>query len=105
MNELDEFNYINDLYDLYRSLLTDKQIIVMDNYYKYNLSLSEISINLKITRSAVQDTLSHSKEKLREFEEKIHLLKRNDKIRQILMDSKIDEKTKEEILKELYYGI
>jgi uncharacterized protein len=105
MTELEEFNYINSLYDLYRSLFTSKQILIMDNYFKYNLSLSEIAENLKISRSAVLDTINHAKIKLSEYENKLHLLKRNDKIKKILEDSNIDEKVKEEILKELYYGI
>ena len=61
MNELEEFNYINNLYDIYRNLFTSKQIEIMDNYFKFNLSLSEISENLKISRSAVLDTINHSK--------------------------------------------
>jgi len=105
MNDLEEFNYINALYDLYRPLFTSKQILIMDNYYKFNLSLSEIAENLKISRSAVLDTINHAKNKLEEFENKLHLLKKNEKIRKILEDSKIDDKVKEEILKELYYGI
>ena len=37
MNELDEFEYINKLYEVYKNGLTDKQIYIMDRYYIYNL--------------------------------------------------------------------
>jgi Uncharacterized protein conserved in bacteria len=105
MTELEEFNYINSLYDLYRPLFTKKQVLVMDNYYKYNLSLSEIATNLSISRSAVGDTISHSKDKLIDFENKLHLRNKNEKIKKLLEDSSIDDKIKKEILEELYYGI
>lgn len=105
MNELEEFDYINNLYDIYRSMLTDKQILIMDSYYKFNLSLSEISAALKITRSAVLDTLKHSKEKLFACEDKLHVCKKIEIIKKKIEESNLDEKTKEEIIKELYYGI
>jgi len=105
MTELEEFNYINSLYDLYRLLFTKKQILIMDNYYKYNLSLSEIANSLNISRSAVSDTITHSKVKLLDFENKLHLYSKNTKIKKILENSSIDDKIKKEILEELYYGI
>jgi len=105
MTELEEFNYVNSLYDLYRLLFTKKQILIMDNYYKYNLSLSEIANSLNISRSAVSDAITHSKEKLLDFENKLHLYSKNTKIKKILENSSIDDKIKKEILEELYYGI
>jgi len=38
MNSLEEFEYINNLYAIYKDLLTDKQKELMDSYYLYNLS-------------------------------------------------------------------
>ena len=105
MNKLSEFNYLNDLYDIYRLLLTKRQILVMDNYYKFNLSLSEISSNLKISRSAVLDCLKHARKKLKEYEKKLHLLSKNNKIKEILKNSEIEENVKKNILEELYYGV
>jgi uncharacterized protein len=73
----------------------------MDNYFKFNLSLSEISENLKISRSAVLDTINHSKNKLFQYEKSLNLYARNKNIEKILDDEKIDKEVKDKILKEL----
>lgn len=101
MNELEEFVLINNLYDIYRALFTDKQILIMDKYYKFNLSLSEIAEELEISRSAVLDTINHVKNKLIDYENKLNLYKKHNKIKEILDKNKIEEKIKEEIYKEL----
>ena len=100
MNNINEFNYINDLYDIYRNLFTDKQILIMDNYYKFNLSLSEISEELKISRSAVLDSINHCKEKLKEYESILKLDEKHKNIKQILENSGIDDEIKKKIYKE-----
>ncbi len=101
MNNLEEFNYINNLYEIYRNLLTKKQILVMDNYYRYNLSLSEIAEEIKISRSAVLDTINHSKAKLIEFETQLKIFKKQNMIKSILEKYHVSEQLKEEIYKEL----
>ena len=101
MNNIDEFNYINDLYDIYRDLFTKKQIAIMDKYYKFNLSLKEISIELEISRSAVLDSINHCKDKLNEYESILKLHQKYKNIRNILEKSNIDTDVKEKIYKEL----
>lgn len=63
---------INGLIDFYGNLLTDSQLHVLKSYYQYDLSLSEIACELKISRSAVLDALNKAKNKLKEIEEKLH---------------------------------
>ena len=105
MNNIEEFNYINKLYDLYKSILTEKQASLIEKYYLLNLSLSEISEELNISRSAVSDAVKNAREKLENYEEKLHILSKNEKIKEILQDSNIDENIKKKILEVLYYGI
>ena len=45
------------LLDIYGALLTDRQRDVLDLYYNDDLSLSEISENLGITRQGVRDAI------------------------------------------------
>ena len=97
INELDEFSLINQLFDLYGELLTEKQRQVIEEYFSYNLSLSEISEELNISRSAVKDSLEHAKNNLLNYEEKIQLLKKIKAIENMDIDLTIKEK----ILKEL----
>ncbi|MFA6755951.1 MAG: sigma factor-like helix-turn-helix DNA-binding protein [Bacilli bacterium] len=105
MNNIEEFNYINKLYDLYKSILTKKQASLIEKYYLLNLSLSEISEELNISRSAVSDAVKNAREKLENYEDKLHILSKNEKIKEILKNSNIDEDIKKKILEVLYYGI
>ncbi len=98
MNKIEEFDYINNLYSFYKELLTDKQKEVIESYYLYNLSLSEIGDNLKISRSAVNDTLIHAKDNLIEYEQKLKLFEKENKVKEILNKENISKEVKEKIL-------
>ena len=45
------------LLDFYGNMLTDRQREIMNLYYEDNLSLSEISENLSVSRNAVHKSL------------------------------------------------
>ncbi len=90
---MDELVYYNDLYDLYKSLLTDKQQSYFEEYYFNNLSLSEISENYDISRNAVSKQLSVIRDKLDEYEKKLRLYEKKNEILNIA-----DEKTKDKII-------
>lgn len=105
MNNFDEFTYISDLLDIYKNLLTDKQIFVMNSYYNQNLSLTEIAGELNISKNAVSDMIKHSKEKILNFEEKLGIYKKNKIIIEEINKLDISKEDKERIIGELYYGI
>ena len=74
MNEnLEEIIYLNNLFDLYQSLLTPAQREIFNEYYNDNLSLSEISEIHNISRSAASYSLKLIRKKLEKFEAKLHL--------------------------------
>lgn len=83
------------LLELYGGLLTKKQYELLDNYYNQDLGLSEIAENIGITRQAVRDNLKKGENKLLDYEEKLHLMKKINKIDELT----IDEKIKREIRK------
>lgn len=93
-NEIEEFNYMNDLYDIYGKLLTDKQKDVFVKYYFYDLSLQEIADEMNITKSAVLDNLEHTKNKLISYEEALNIFNKIKNIEKL----DIDENVKNEIL-------
>lgn len=64
------------LFDFYGQLLTDKQIDIIDMHYNNDLSLSEISEQLGISRQGVYDTLKRAEKTLFEYEEKLGLVNR-----------------------------
>ena len=90
--------YLINLYDIYGSLLTEKQQYYFEEYYFSNLSLSEISDNDDISRNAIYKHIKDSIEKLEKLEQELKINEKNNKILEFA--NKLDDKLKEE-LKEL----
>lgn len=105
MNNIDEIEYINELIELYYPLLTPKQEEIMKDYYIYNLSLSEIANERKISRSAVLDTIEKSKIKLEDYEKKLGFHKKTTLISDILEKNGLNKKEINEIIEVIKYGI
>ena len=80
------------LLELYGGLLTEKQYELLDDYYNKDLGLSEMAENLGITRQAVRDNLKKGENNLLEFEQKLHLMQKINKIDDLEIDKKIKEK-------------
>ncbi len=97
--ELEKTKLMNDLIDLYGMLLTSNQLMIMEYYYMDDLSLSEIGENLEITRSAVYDAIKKSSKALLDYEEKLGLLKKENKKNELI--EQIEKLSKEEIIKRL----
>lgn len=95
--------YLGILYDYYGDLLTDKQKEYFENYYFENLSLGEISENMKVSRNAIHKQLKVIEEKLLFFEEKLNIYKKEKQLKDILENTS-DNKLKEEINKILWYN-
>ena len=87
--------YLIDLYDIYGSLLTDKQQKYFEDYYFNNLSLSEISENEDITRNAIHKHIKDASEKLNYYEEKLKINKKNKRILEI--SKKLNKELQKEI--------
>ena len=87
---------INNLLDLYKDLLTDKQQEVMDMYFLYDLSLSEIAEDCNTSRAAVFDLIKRTSKTLENYEAKLHLLEKREKIYSLVEN--LDEELKEKIL-------
>lgn len=69
------------LLDCYGELLTEHQRNTMELYYCEDLSLSEISEPLGITRQAVRDLIKRTEQVLLEYEEKLGFADRLEKMR------------------------
>lgn len=67
---------ISLLFDFYGQLLKEGQQKTVTLYYNDDLSLSEISDRLGITRQGVLDSIKRAEKRLYSFEEKLGLLKR-----------------------------
>lgn len=93
---MDKMLYLNNLYDYYQNLLTEKQRIYFEEYYFNNLSLGEIAENYNVSRNAVFNQLRIIEKKLNEYENTLQLYQKKNKIMNILED-KIEEKELKEI--------
>lgn len=90
--------YYNELYDLYGDLLTDKQKCYFEDYYFNNLSFSEMAENYKVSRNAIFNQIHIVTKKLQEYEDKLRLFEKKNKLRDIcerVTDRKIREELEE----------
>ena len=94
---MDNRDYLILLYDFYSELFNEKQKSYFENYYLENLSLSEISDNLGVSRNAIHKAIQAMEEKLVFYEEKLELYKKNKVICDIIeleKDKDIKERLK-----------
>jgi len=96
---MEDFVYYNELYDLYGDLLTEKQRSYFEDYYFHNLSFSEMAENYEVSRNAIFKQIHIVVDKLKEYEEKLNLYKRNQKLHSII--EKIDDSNLKKELTEL----
>ncbi len=64
------------LFAFYKNMLTERQIECVDLYYNEDLSLSEISEHLGITRQGVRDNIKRAEKSMYETEEQLGLASR-----------------------------
>ncbi|MBN2268342.1 MAG: hypothetical protein JXC35_02840 [Acholeplasmataceae bacterium] len=74
METLDKKEYLNQLFDFYEPLLTEKQRLYFEYYYIEDYSLQEISELYKVSRNAIFDHLKKVEQHLLDFEQKLKLL-------------------------------
>ena len=79
-----ELVYLNDLFDLYGSLLTEKQQLYFKDYYFNNLSYGEIGEKYGTSRNAIFNQIKIINEKLNFFEKKLNLYSKKQKINDII---------------------
>lgn len=72
---------ISQLLDVYGKTLKKNNYDVLDYYYNQDLSLSEISDILSITRQGVRDLIKRSEEYLLDLESKLEFRKKYDFLR------------------------
>ena len=92
---MEKLVYLNNLYDLYGILLTEKQQTYFEEYYFNNLSYGEISEKYNISRNACFKQLKIIEDKLFDYEKKLKLYYKKEKINAIINiidDKKIKEK-------------
>ena len=87
---MEEFVYYNNLFDIYGSLLTEKEQVTFRDYYQEDLSLSEIASENNVSRAAVQKTIKTVLDKLKYYEDMLHIYDKNVRLREILNQNDIN---------------
>ncbi len=85
-DNLEKKNHYNSLYPFYKELLTTKQQEIFENYYFEDYSLAEIAESLEVSRNAIWDLLKKVEHNLDDYESKLHLFEKNNKL-----EKKLDE--------------
>lgn len=88
--------YYVELFEIYKSLLTEKQKEVFEMHFLLDFSLSEISEEKGISRQNVNDAIKGAKKKLDELETLLKLKQKHDALKE-LEKNVTDNKTAEEI--------
>ena len=98
MDVIDKAIRYNELLSLYAPLLSETQKEILEDYYSFNLSISEIAENRKVTRAAIEDAIKKGTKKLDLFEEQIgnlKVLKKIEEIREKVADDDISSSLEE----------
>ena len=83
----------------YGKLLTGRQQDILKMYVDNNLSLAEVSEELGISRQAVKDALDNSMSTLKNAEEKLRFIARDDNIKHTIEENKnLDMMTKIQLI-------
>ena len=88
--------YYAEIFEIYKSLLTEKQKEVFEMHFLLDFSLSEISEEKGISRQNVNDAIKGAKKKLDELETLLKLKQKHDALKE-LEKNVDDKKTAEEI--------
>ena len=82
--DLEERVKVAVLSKYYGKLLTERQQTILEMYVDNNLSLQEVSEELGISRQAVKDALDTAIDTLKATEEKLGIINRDQKIKDII---------------------
>lgn len=77
--------YLNSLFDIYKELLTMKEQQAFSEHYIEDLSMQEIADNLNVSKSNIGMIVKRAEQKLIDYEAKLHILEKNNKIKEALL--------------------
>lgn len=106
-SSIEKLEWKGMLYDFYGELLTEHQKKIYETAVFDDLSLGEIAAEQGISRQGVHDILKRCDKILAEYENKLHLVERFAKIKQMvqqintLTDDEKIKKLSDEIIEEL----
>lgn len=95
---MEKFVYYSILLDIYGFLITEKKRKIFSLYYDENLTMQEIADLMKVSKSFIGSSIKTTEQKLTNLENKLQILKNNEKLKEILTINNV-EKIHQEISK------
>ncbi len=88
---MEKFIYYNELYLIYKDLLSDKEIDIFDLYYGDNLTMQEIADNKNISKARVGVIIKNVEKKLDTLEKALKVFKLKEELNEIIELNDIKE--------------
>ncbi|MDR0850234.1 MAG: DNA-binding protein [Christensenellaceae bacterium] len=85
------------LFEIYKSLLTNKQQEILSYFLNRDISISEIAISVDSTRQAVNDIIKRTLKTLEQYEKKLKILEKFKKMQQEIEKLEVISKKHTEI--------
>lgn len=103
MDDIEKTVRINELLHIYESQISSTQKEILENYFVFDLSMSEIAEDRAISKAAVEDAVKKGIKKLEALENDLHLLEKKKEILEKTKElkSKSDDKQIASIIKEI----
>jgi len=99
--QIDDIVKLNDLFDIYHPLLTDKQQAYFQYYFREDYSLSEIADIMDVSRNAVHLQIKKITTYLNDYEKKLKLFHKNIQRNQIIDSLQANHDLTDQVKKEL----
>ncbi len=81
---MEKYLYYNELYLIYKDLLSQKNSEIFDLYYGENMTMQEIADYKKISKARVGIIIKNVQEKLDNYDKILNLRNKNNKLKEIL---------------------
>lgn len=94
---IDDTVRLNNLYDIYNNLLTKKQRLYFEYYFREDYSLGEIAEIFNVSRNAVHLQIKKVSTYLEDYEEKLNLLEKTNLRNKLLDELKTKINSKKDI--------
>lgn len=88
---MEKFIYYNELYLIYKDLLSEKEIDIFDLYYGDNLTMQEIADNKNISKARVGVIIKNVEKKLDTLEKALKVFKLKEQLNEVIDLSDIKE--------------
>lgn len=88
---MEKFIYYNELYLIYKDLLSEKETDIFDLYYGDNLTMQEIADNKNISKARVGVIIKNVEKKLDTLEKALKVFKIKEELNEVIELSDIKE--------------